>query len=129
MFVVFVYAHSLLRWSSFHGSNRVGGTHAAAKEGGAAAAAKAAAAAVRAAKPADTSSSDKQTEVVVTEPLSDCIMCDNKANIRFNPCGHSVLCDECGQRATRCPEKGCGVRILVALCTYVKKKTALLKQN
>ena len=32
-----------------------------------------------------------------------CLLCeDHPASIRFSPCGHTVLCSECAQRATKC---------------------------
>ena len=34
----------------------------------------------------------------------ECILCYAPANCRFIPCGHAVMCMECGRRTKKCPE-------------------------
>ena len=101
----------MCRWSPFHGSNKIGGFAPLDQLDGSKEKARA---------PVPTTSGDgKQMTVIVTDPLPNCSVCDNKANIRFMPCGHNTMCAEHTKRATRCPEKGCKV------CTYTGYRLVL----
>ena len=31
-----------------------------------------------------------------------CLLCEHPAIIRFSPCGHTVLCSRCAERAKKC---------------------------
>ena len=47
-----------------------------------------------------------------------CLLCeDHPASIRFSPCGHTVLCSRCAQRAKRCLQ--CKVRHPLSLYVCV----------
>ena len=49
------------------------------------------------------------TTVEATEPMPDCLLCEAKANMRCQPCGHQVLCVNCGARSRRCGVRSCQV--------------------
>ena len=38
----------------------------------------------------------------------ECMLCDNLVNCQFIPCGHTVMCMDCGKRTKKCPQ--CKVR-------------------
>ncbi len=38
--------------------------------------------------------------VGATEP---CFLCEAPVDVKFEPCGHAVMCSECAQRARKCP--------------------------
>ena len=35
--------------------------------------------------------------------LERCVLCENPADVKFEPCGHIIMCKECADRAKRCP--------------------------
>lgn len=35
--------------------------------------------------------------------LEPCFLCDNPANVKFEPCGHCLMCSQCAEKAKRCP--------------------------
>ena len=32
-----------------------------------------------------------------------CSLCDNVVDVKFSPCGHAVMCNQCAPKAKRCP--------------------------
>ena len=32
-----------------------------------------------------------------------CALCENPADVKFEPCGHVTMCSDCADRAKRCP--------------------------
>ena len=32
-----------------------------------------------------------------------CVLCENPADVKFEPCGHVTMCSDCADRAKRCP--------------------------
>ena len=38
-----------------------------------------------------------------------CFLCEDPIDIKFEPCGHAVMCSACAQRTRKCPI--CKVRI------------------
>lgn len=32
-----------------------------------------------------------------------CVLCENPADVKFEPCGHIIMCSVCADRAKRCP--------------------------
>ena len=32
-----------------------------------------------------------------------CVLCENLADVKFEPCGHVTMCSDCADRAKRCP--------------------------
>lgn len=32
-----------------------------------------------------------------------CALCENPADVKFEPCGHIIMCKGCADRAKRCP--------------------------
>ena len=35
--------------------------------------------------------------------LELCVLCENPADVKFEPCGHVTMCSDCADRAKRCP--------------------------
>ena len=35
--------------------------------------------------------------------LELCVLCENPADVKFEPCGHITMCSDCADRAKRCP--------------------------
>ena len=35
--------------------------------------------------------------------LELCFLCDTPITIKFDPCEHSVVCEQCARRASKCP--------------------------
>lgn len=40
----------------------------------------------------------------VISSTQECFLCESSVLVRFQPCGHSSLCNVCGKKAKRCPE-------------------------
>ena len=40
----------------------------------------------------------------IDKEVLECKLCDNPANCKFLPCGHTVMCMECGERSKKCVE-------------------------
>ena len=50
-----------------------------------------------------------------------CFMCDkNVVNTKFEPCGHSVMCEEDAHRAKRCSVCKVCLNIIIILIMYAK---------
>ena len=32
----------------------------------------------------------------------ECFLCDAPVDVKFEPCGHAILCHECAERAKKC---------------------------
>lgn len=43
-------------------------------------------------------------EAVVIPEEQLCLLCDNPIAVKFEPCGHAVLCEICSERAKKCPK-------------------------
>eukprot|EP00117_Sycon_ciliatum_P023024 scpid31426/ scgid5319/ E3 ubiquitin-protein ligase mind-bomb; Mind bomb homolog len=124
-------------WSPFHGSNRVGGLRGAqpahpprmavklSTDGAAASSTVPRTTMPSSTVPRTTGGVSSAVNITggaagaggaevikVHTPLTECSVCDNKANIRFQPCGHEMLCEACSQRSARCPLRGCKAAVL-----------------
>ena len=33
-----------------------------------------------------------------------CFLCEEISNVKFEPCGHIVMCTECSNRTIKCPQ-------------------------
>ena len=33
-----------------------------------------------------------------------CFLCESPVDVKFEPCGHAMMCSTCAQRARKCPE-------------------------
>ena len=38
-----------------------------------------------------------------------CFLCESPVDVKFEPCGHAMMCSTCAQRAKKCPQ--CKVRL------------------
>ena len=47
--------------------------------------------------------------------LELCVLCESPADVKFEPCGHTIMCKECADRAKRCPN--CKVQVCMRLTT------------
>ena len=48
-----------------------------------------------------------------------CMLCDNRANIMFKPCGHVSMCSECAQpRVKKCPLCKVWKRYYLESCSF-----------
>ena len=45
-----------------------------------------------------------------------CFVCGANTLVTFKPCGHSVLCEVCGQRIKRCPTCKVYTLVVVEMC-------------
>jgi E3 ubiquitin-protein ligase mind-bomb len=46
-----------------------------------------------------------QTSPILTATTPElCFLCDSPITIKFEPCGHSTVCENCAKRARKCPE-------------------------
>ena len=52
-----------------------------------------------------------------SDPAELCLLCDTPITVRFQPCEHSVVCEDCARRASKCPH--CKVCKVVCLWSYV----------
>ena len=41
---------------------------------------------------------------VADSSTAECFLCDSSVDIKFEPCGHAMMCSTCAQRAKRCPQ-------------------------
>ena len=37
-----------------------------------------------------------------TGSTEECFLCDAPVDVKFEPCGHAILCHECAERAKKC---------------------------
>ena len=42
------------------------------------------------------------TVAAATAPIEECFLCDAPVDVKFEPCGHAILCSECAERAKKC---------------------------
>ena len=42
-------------------------------------------------------------QLCVSSCLELCFLCDTPITIKFDPCEHSVVCEQCARRASKCP--------------------------
>jgi hypothetical protein len=55
---------------------------------------------------------------------AECFMCgESPVDIKFEPCGHAMMCSTCAQRAKKCPQCKVGEQLTQGLihsvCLYV----------
>ena len=48
---------------------------------------------------------EEEVKVKSVQSIALCILCDNLANLKFEPCGDTIMCSECANhtRAKKCP--------------------------
>ncbi|CAI8025486.1 E3 ubiquitin-protein ligase mib1 [Geodia barretti] len=49
---------------------------------------------------------DQKTTPFLTEQMSDkkvCFLCEASVDVKFEPCGHALMCRNCADRAKKCP--------------------------
>ena len=39
-----------------------------------------------------------------------CFLCESPVDVKFEPCGHALMCSTCAQRAKKCPQ--CKVKLV-----------------
>ena len=49
--------------------------------------------------------------------IAKCFLCESPVDIKFEPCGHAMMCSTCAQRAKKCPQCKVGEYLIKDLCT------------
>ena len=49
---------------------------------------------------------------------TECFLCESPVDIKFEPCGHAMMCSTCAQRAKKCPQCKVGEYFIKDLCIY-----------
>jgi hypothetical protein len=49
-----------------------------------------------------------------TSSIEECFLCDAPVDVKFEPCGHAILCSECAERARKCLK--CKVYMYMCVC-------------
>ena len=39
----------------------------------------------------------------VSSNAEPCFLCESPVDVKFEPCGHAMMCSTCAQRAKKCP--------------------------
>ena len=47
---------------------------------------------------------------------TECFLCESPVDIKFEPCGHAMMCSTCAQRAKKCPQCKVGEYLIKDLC-------------
>lgn len=50
------------------------------------------------------SCSKESASADVASSNEECFLCDASVEVRFEPCGHAILCSACAERAKKCPK-------------------------
>ena len=46
-----------------------------------------------------------------------CFLCEMPVDVKFEPCGHALMCNQCAERAKKCPTcKVIGVYYIIVHC-------------
>ena len=49
---------------------------------------------------------------------TECFLCESPMDIKFEPCGHAMICSTCAQRAKKCPQCKVEEYLIKDLCIY-----------
>ena len=54
--------------------------------------------------------------------VEECFLCESPVEVRFEPCGHAILCSACAERAKKCIKCRVWMKCLISLYTYFTLK-------
>lgn len=56
--------------------------------------------------------------IIIAEGIQ-CLLCDELVDVRFEPCGHAVVCTKCAERAKKCPSCKVGNSLCVCFSQHL----------
>lgn len=52
-----------------------------------------------------------------------CFLCEAPVDVKFEPCGHALMCHDCAKRAKKCPT--CKVRMVAYIFCLLQVKNCI----